>query len=126
MLDEEIPSFMKRMREKEMERTVTIKLQTDKRLEAMAATFRERNSKYGDNYITLGKVMVALFPDGITLKTEKDFILYHWMDWAMGKWTRFVKTKMTDTESVHDGAVYMAMIEDYLIQLKAREDKHEH
>lgn len=83
-------------------------------LEQMLATFQERNRQYGENYLTLGKVMVALFPDGITLKTEEDFIRFHFMDWMMGKMTRFVCTGMTHVDSIHDASVYGAMLTAFL------------
>lgn len=101
--------------------TEKIKLHTDKVLEAMAATFRQRNSEYGDNYLTLGAVMAALFPEGVTLKTEEDFIKYHFFDWAIGKFTRFTRTGMQHMDSLHDCAVYLAMMEDYLTQIKERD-----
>lgn len=97
---------------------MSIKLQTDKRLEMMAITFRQRNSMYKDNYNNLGAVMTALFPDGIILKDEHDFIIYHWLDWSVGKLTRFVNSGMKDEDSIHDCAVYMAMIADYITQLR--------
>ncbi|WP_211257020.1 hypothetical protein, partial [Xanthomonas pisi] len=34
-------------------------------LDAMAATFRERNAVYGDNAVMVGQVMQVLFPNGV-------------------------------------------------------------
>jgi len=90
-------------------------IKADKVLEQMAQTFREKNTLYGDNYLTVGKVMKDLFPDGITLETEYDHILFHWINWMVGKLSRFVNTGMIDRNSIHDLAVYAAMIEDFII-----------
>lgn len=46
-------------------------------LEEGAATYRERNAVYGDNYLRVGAVMAALFPDGVTLKTADDHNRFH-------------------------------------------------
>jgi hypothetical protein len=114
-MQKEIPQDAWRETNKEI-KSGNIKLRTDKILEAMAETFRERNAKYGDNYQKVGKVMAVLFPDGMTLKTEADFIRWHFFDWAIGKLTRFVSADMKHQDSIHDCAVYLAMIEDYISQ----------
>jgi hypothetical protein len=80
----------------------------------MAQTFKVKNSRYGDNWAIVGKVFVALYPNGLTLKTEEDWVLFHWMSWKIGKLTRFTQTKHTHLDSIHDDAVYTAMIETYL------------
>jgi len=83
----------------------------DQILEEMAKTYKQRNEIYGDNFMTMGPVMTALFPNGITLKTQQDFIVFHLLDWMVGKLTRFVNTGMVHIDSIHDLAVYAAMIE---------------
>jgi len=88
----------------------------DQILEKMAQTYKERNQIYGDNFMTMGPVMSALFPQGITLKTQNDFIMFHLLDWLVGKLTRFVNTGMTHVDSIHDLAVYAAMIEMMLLR----------
>lgn len=98
-----------------------MKLRADLILKTMATTFVAKNKQYADNWEKVAKVFVALFPDGITLKTEEDFARFHFLDWTVGKFTRFVNTGLTDTESVHDGAVYMAMLEA-LIKLQKEND----
>lgn len=82
----------------------------------MAKTFEAKNKQYKDNWITVGKVFVALYPEGITLKSEQDFVLFHWMSWKIGKLSRFVNTGHKDLDSIHDDAVYTAMIETYIKQ----------
>jgi hypothetical protein len=97
-----------------------MKLRADLILDEMANTFRERNVMYGDNWEKVANVLSALFPQGITLTTPEDFARFHFLDWTVGKFTRFVNTGMTHAESVHDGAVYMAMLEA-LLKLQEQE-----
>jgi hypothetical protein len=79
-------------------------------LEDMLITFKERNTTYNDNYLIVGQVMAALYPDGITLKTPEDFIRYHFVDWMVGKLSRWVRTGMTHDDSIKDAAVYATML----------------
>ena len=102
-----------------------IQLEADKILEEMAETFRERNKLYGSNYNAVGEVLIALFPDGVTLKTKEDFIKWHFMDWKVGKLTRFARTKMTHIDSLHDDAVYTAMLEDFILRTTEEENDEE-
>lgn len=81
---------------------------------AMAETAKEREATYGDNYKRVGAVLKALFPDGITLNTEKEFMVFHLLNMKLAKTTRFVCTQMTHKDSIHDDAVYSAMIETLL------------
>lgn len=91
-------------------------------LAAMADTFRERNAVYKDNYKTVGKVMAALFPNGIELNTEADHNFYHLFELAIVKLTRFTNSGLRHKDSIHDIAVYSAMLEllvnDHQINIK--------
>jgi hypothetical protein len=87
----------------------------------MAATFRSRNPMYGENWKNVGNVMAAMFPNGITLRTPRDFVRFHFFDWTVGKLCRFVNADMEHTDSVHDAAVYLSMIEAFL-SLEQKED----
>lgn len=91
-----------------------MKLRADEVLIQMAETFRSRNSEYGDNWITVGKVFVALFPEGLELKTDTDWIAFHWLSWIVGKLTRFTNSNMQSLDSLHDIVVYGAMLESFL------------
>lgn len=99
-----------------------IQLTTDEMLIEMAAIFKERNTQYGNNYDMVGEVLAALFPHGIVLKTKDDFIKFHFLDWVVGKLTRFVKSGLTHVDSAQDGGVYFAMLADLVTKLKERED----
>ena len=50
---------------------------TIKILEDATKLFKERSGQYGKNYERVGKIISILFPDGLDLKTEKDFERYH-------------------------------------------------
>ncbi len=91
-----------------------MKLRTDKTLKSMAELFTQRNKQYGDNWETVGKVFAALYPNGLTLKTEADFILFHWVSWKIGKLTRWVNSGHTHLDSIEDETVYTAMIATFI------------
>ena len=42
-------------------------------LKSAADLFEERNAEYKDNYKTVGTIYQVFFPDGLTLRTKKDF-----------------------------------------------------
>ena len=80
-------------------------------LETAAATYRERNAIYGDNYKNTGAVMRALFPDGVKLVTADDFNRWCLFELVIVKLTRFTNSGLTHIDSIHDAAVYAAMLE---------------
>lgn len=80
----------------------------------MATTFRERNKIYGDNYKRVGDVMVALFPNGVQLKSAEDFNTWHLFELMVVKMTRFANSNLTHQDSIHDLAVYAAMVESLI------------
>lgn len=90
------------------------KKDASKILEEMAETFRERNKIYGDNYKSVGSVMTALFPEGVSLKTNYDYNVWHLFELAIVKLTRFANSKLTHEDSIHDAAVYLAMVESIM------------
>lgn len=80
-------------------------------LDHAAATYRERNAGYKDNAVMVGAVMKALFPHGVTLRNEEDHHAYHLFELLIVKLTRFVKSDLRHADSIHDLAVYAAMVE---------------
>ena len=80
-------------------------------LSEAAETFRARNAVYKDNANNVGKVMQALFPNGVQLKTQEDHKMYHLFELIIVKLTRFANSGLTHKDSVHDMAVYAAMCE---------------
>ena len=91
-------------------------------MEGMAATFRERNKVYGNNYLNVGNVMNALFPAGVQLSNEEDFALWHLFELIVVKLTRFANSNLTHQDSIHDVGVYAAMIESIVM---TKEEHHE-
>lgn len=89
-------------------------------LAEMAETYRERNKVYGDNYKRVGAVMQAMFPDGVDLKTEEDFNVWHLFELMVVKMTRFANSDLSHEDSIHDLAVYAAMVESLI-----RKDKQQ-
>ncbi len=86
-------------------------------LRAAASTFEERNAVYADNYKNVGAVMRALFPQGI----QSDVALtdhFHLFELIIVKLTRFANTNLTHIDSIHDTAVYAAMIDAELQRSK--------
>ena len=83
-------------------------------LDEMADTFRERNKIYGDNYKRVGDVMAAMFPNGIVLRTAEDFNRWHLFELKIVKLTRFANSGLTHADSIHDDAVYAAMVQSLI------------
>ncbi len=83
-------------------------------LKEASATFSERNKIYGNNYKNVGKVMTALFPDGVNLKTDEDFNNWHLFELVIVKITRFANSNLTHKDSIHDSTVYCAMLESLI------------
>lgn len=77
----------------------------------MAETFRERNKVYGDNYKRVGDVMIALFPNGVNISTAEEFNKWHLFELMIVKLTRFANSNLTHIDSIHDCAVYAAMVQ---------------
>ncbi len=78
-----------------------------------AATFKQRNEVYGDQYLNFGSIMVAMFPNGITLKTAEEFSRFTLFFNCVGKLSRYSVNldKGGHKDSAHDLSVYAAMLE---------------
>lgn len=76
----------------------------------MAVTFRERNAVYGDNYKMVGRLMAVLFPQGVSAELLHSH-QFHLFELKLVKLSRFAISGLTHTDSIHDDAVYSAMIE---------------
>lgn len=87
-------------------------------LEEAGRTFRERNAVYKDNAEVVGKVMAALFPNGVKIRTAEDHKMYHLFELVIVKLTRFTQSGLTHTDSIHDLAVYAAMCENLALTHK--------
>ena len=85
----------------------------------MADTYRERNKVYGDNYKRVGAVMAAMFPDGVQLETADEYNVWHLFELMVVKMTRFANSGLTHQDSIHDLAVYAAMVESLVSKEQA-------
>ena len=78
-----------------------------------ADTFRERDKVYGRGWPRVGQVLLALFPDGVTLTTAKDHERFSQLVMLSVKLTRYANNfhKGGHQDSVHDMIVYAAILE---------------
>lgn len=86
-------------------------------LGAMAATFLERSGTYKDNYKMVPKLCAILFPDGVPpeiLFTPQ----WHLFELKLVKLSRFAISGLQHLDSIHDDAVYSAMIEACLLNME--------
>lgn len=90
-------------------------------LQNMATTFAERNKVYGSNYKNVAPIIKALWPQGVpsSLVTTDHWHLFELM---VVKMTRFANSGLTHVDSVHDMAVYAAMIEAIISREENEED----
>ena len=81
-------------------------------LTAAADTFRERSKVYKDNYKVVGKVMQALFPNGVVLLTAEDHNRFHLFMLVVVKMSRYVQNWSDGGhhDSMLDLSVYGAMV----------------
>jgi hypothetical protein len=86
-------------------------------LDAAAATFRERNSLYGNNYQREGALLLALFPEGgiPAIKTPEDANRLHVLVACVTKLQRYAHNwaEGGHQDSAHDLQVYAAMLEEF-------------
>jgi len=90
-------------------------------LDAMAATFRERNAVYGSNYKMVGPMMAILFPNGVPpalLHSDQ----FHLFELILVKLSRYAISGLKHQDSIHDAGVYAAMCEAINIE-QQEEDK---
>lgn len=81
----------------------------------MARTYRDRNAVYGDNFLRLGQTMHAMFPQGLTLQGPDDWIRLYFLFLQQVKLSRYATNFKSGghKDSVHDAAVYGALLESY-------------
>lgn len=85
----------------------------DQMLRDAAATFEERGKIYGDNWLRIGPMLAALFPQGVMLRSPEDFNRFHLFMLKCVKLTRYGVTwdQGGHLDSIHDDVVYSAMLE---------------
>lgn len=82
-------------------------------MEASLKTFAERNASYGNNFLNVGKAMLALFPNGITLQTAEDFTRFHILELNVVKLCRYCNNFVAGghDDSIHDQGVYAFILQ---------------
>lgn len=83
-------------------------------LEEGGKTFKERHKVYGNNFLKVGDMMAAMFPDGLTIYTPEDWVRLELLMMKVVKISRYAEnfTKGGHQDSVHDDMVYSAMLEN--------------
>jgi hypothetical protein len=78
-----------------------------------AETYLARRSVYGPSEEIFGAVMTAMFPNGLTLDSRRDWVRYGIFHQVVGKLTRYAADFSTGhVDSIHDAGVYAFMLED--------------
>lgn len=84
-------------------------------LREMGRTFEERGKIYGDNWKRIGVVMDALAGgEAVTIEGPDDWLKWSLFFLMVTKMTRLATTDIEHIDSVHDLAVYAAMLESAL------------
>lgn len=76
----------------------------------MANTYAERQRTYGDSYLKVGKIVKILWPDGVPNEVASGDS-YNLFIIKLVKLVRFAHSNLTHIDSIHDDAVYSALIE---------------
>lgn len=76
--------------------------------------YQERNAVYKDNFRTVGRLMTALFPDGVQLTDGADFNRWHIFELIIVKLTRYVRNwrEGGHEDSIDDMIVYFGMLKE--------------
>ena len=83
-------------------------------LKEAAMVFENKNKEYGDSYKSFGKIMMAYFPNGIELKTEKDFTRFAMINIMISKTDRYCKNFINGghKDSLVDLSIYSTMLQE--------------
>lgn len=85
-------------------------------MEEAIRTYIDRSKVYGEfGFEEHGEVLKAMFPDGLTLKTEEEFSRFVLFIMQTIKICRYAKhiTKGGHKDSAHDTGVYSFILEDF-------------
>lgn len=78
-----------------------------------AQTFLKKQEEYGESYLQHGKILASLFPDGLTLNGEEDFVRMGLLNAQVVKLNRYCNNfpLSTHIDSLHDLSIYTTMLE---------------
>ena len=84
------------------------------RLRDLGKIYEERNALYGDSYKEFGKLMAAMFPAGISLKTAEQFNRFSLFLHIVDKVRRYGGGNMLrcHPDSLDDLSVYAQMLSE--------------
>jgi|TARA_R100000479_G_C6392238_1_gene205654 hypothetical protein len=93
-------------------------------------TFKTKNKGYKTSFVQYGDVMKVLFPDGLSLKTEEDFVRMGLLNMIVSKIIRYANSwenKYHTADSLHDLGVYSFMAqtveEQILLEQKNKKER---
>jgi hypothetical protein len=94
------------------------------RLRDAAALFEKRNAEYGDNYRVMGDTLKAMFPSGLTVRTEEEWVRIFLLIMCVMKTTRYAKNFLRGghQDSLEDLSVYAQMAAETDEEARERKD----
>jgi hypothetical protein len=97
------------------------------RLRDAAALFEKRNAEYGDNYRVMGNTLKAMFPSGLTVRTEEEWVRIFLLIMCVMKTTRYAKNFLRGghQDSLEDLSVYAQMAAETDEEARERKDPSE-
>lgn len=83
-------------------------------LRQAATIFEQRNAMYGNAYKRHGNIMMAMFPDGLTLNDSDDWTRFGVFVMCVSKLNRYASNLKNGghKDSAHDLSVFAAMLEE--------------
>ena len=83
-------------------------------LNSLGIIYEERNKVYGDNYKKFGHIMVAMFPNGLTIKSIRDFNRLGVFIQIVSKISRYAVKfpESSHGDSLDDLSVYSQMLRE--------------
>ncbi len=88
------------------------RLKVSEKFKVASDLFEQRAQAYGDNYWKCAHIMQTLFPDGLELNTEEDFIRKQFLEHIINKVTRYCNNFFLGghADSSYDLSVYAMML----------------
>ncbi len=83
-------------------------------LQAAIKTTQERHKVYGDGYVRSAHILLALFPNGLKLNTEDEWVQFYFLYMIVTKLTRYsfsLESGAPHQDSIHDLGIYSLMLE---------------
>ncbi len=90
-------------------------------------TILEREAAYGSGSDSLGRALVALFPEGVRLETADDHARYHLYQQVVAKLNRYAHSfaEGGHLDSIHDAGNYAKLLEVKDLRIKGKGVLHD-